>query len=173
MTSNEDRVQHSALGIQKSRTLWAWTAGTFFGIGLIKPGPGTWGSLAGAVLWFVAARAVHLNPALLAAATAFAALAATLTGIRAGSIIERESGREDPGFVVIDEVAGQWIALAVSPVDTGHALLAFALFRFFDIVKPWPARQLEKLHGGAGIMLDDVAAGMYALVAGLIVRHWW
>jgi phosphatidylglycerophosphatase A len=74
---------------------------------------------------------------------------------------------------VIDEVAGQWITLAVCPVEIRHALLAFALFRLFDIVKPWPARQLERLHGGLGIMMDDVAAGMYALVAGLIVHLWW
>jgi phosphatidylglycerophosphatase A len=87
--------------------------------------------------------------------------------------VERESGREDPGQVVIDEVAGQWIAVAVCPVEIRHALLAFGLFRLFDIVKPWPARQLERLHGGLGIMMDDVAAGIYALLVGLIVHHWW
>jgi phosphatidylglycerophosphatase A len=173
MTSSEDKVQRSAIGVQKTKTLWAWTAGTFFGIGLIKPGPGTWGSLAAAALWLFAARAAHLNTISLATATAIAALAATLVGIAAGSIIERESGSEDPGFVVIDEVAGQWIALAVCPVEIWHVVLTFALFRLFDIVKPWPARQLERLHGGMGIMLDDVAAGVYALVAGLVVHHWW
>ncbi len=155
------------------RTLWAWTAGTFFGIGLIGPGPGTWASLAAAALWFFAARAAHLSTIGLAIATGVAAIAATLIGIPAGSIVERESGREDPGHVVIDEVAGQWIALMACPVEIRHALLAFALFRLFDIVKPWPARQLERLHGGLGIMMDDVAAGMYALVAGLIVHLWW
>ncbi len=155
------------------RTLWAWTAGTFFGIGLIGPGPGTWASLAAAALWFFAAGAAHLSAINLAIATGVAAVAAILIGIPAGSIVERESGREDPGQVVIDEVAGQWIALAVCPVEIRHALLAFALFRLFDIVKPWPARQLERLHGGLGIMMDDVAAGMYALVAGLIVHLWW
>jgi phosphatidylglycerophosphatase A len=97
----------------------------------------------------------------------------TLIGIPAASIVERESGREDPGHVVIDEVAGQWIALAACPLESRHVVLAFALFRLFDIVKPWPARQLERLHGGLGIMMDDVAAGIYALVAGLIVHHWW
>lgn len=173
MTSRESSVQGSAISVQKSKTLWAWAAGTFFGVGLIKPGPGTWGSLTAAAIWFFAARAAHLTTAGLAIATGLAAIAATLVGIAAGSIIERESGREDPGFVVIDEVAGQWIALAACPVEIRHALLAFAFFRLFDIVKPWPARQLERLHGGIGIMLDDVAAGMYALVAGLIVLHWW
>jgi len=156
-----------------AKTGWAWAVGTFFGIGLIGGGPGTWASLAAAVIWFFVARAAHLSSAGVAVATAVAALGAALIGIPAGSIVERESGREDPGHVVIDEVAGQWIALAVCPVEIRHALLAFALFRFFDIVKPWPARQLERLHGGLGIMMDDVAAGIYALLVGLIVHHWW
>jgi phosphatidylglycerophosphatase A len=157
----------------RTKTLWAWTAGTFFGTGLLKPGPGTWGSLAAAALWYLAARATHPTTTSLAIGTGIAAVAATLIGIAAGSIIEREGGREDPGFVVIDEVAGQWIALVACPVEIRHALLAFALFRLFDIVKPWPARQLERLHGGLGIMMDDVAAGVYALLAGLLVRMWW
>jgi phosphatidylglycerophosphatase A len=157
----------------QTRTSWAWVAGTFFGAGLIKPGPGTWGSLAAGMLWYLAARAAHPTTTSLVVATGIAAVAATLIGIAAGSIIERESGREDPGFVVIDEVAGQWIALAACPVEIRHALLAFALFRLFDIVKPWPARQLERLHGGLGIMMDDVAAGVYALLAGLAVHVWW
>ena len=155
------------------KTPWAWTAGTFFGIGLIGPGPGTWASFAATALWFFAARAAHLTTVGRAIVTGVAAVAVTLIGIPAASIVERESGREDPGHVVIDEVAGQWIALVACPVEIRHALLAFALFRLFDITKPWPARQLERLHGGLGIMMDDVAAGMYALVAGLIVHLWW
>jgi phosphatidylglycerophosphatase A len=155
------------------QTTWAWLAGTFFGIGLIRPGPGTWASLAATVLWFFAARAAHLSPAAVASATLVAAAVATLIGIPAASVVARESGREDPGHVVIDEVAGQWIALALTPIDLRHALLAFAFFRLFDITKPAPARQLERLHGGLGIMMDDVAAGIYALLACLIVHHWW
>jgi phosphatidylglycerophosphatase A len=158
---------------EQARTGWAWAAGTFFGIGLIGGGPGTWASLAATVMWFFAARAAHLSSAGLAVATSVAAVAVILIGIPAGSIVERESGREDPGQVVIDEVAGQWIALAVCPVEIRHALLAFGLFRLFDIVKPWPARDLERFHGGLGIMMDDVAAGIYALLVGLIVHHWW
>jgi phosphatidylglycerophosphatase A len=156
-----------------SRTIWAWTIGTFFGIGLIGPGPGTWASAGAAALWFFAARAAHLSTIGLAVATGAAAVAVTVIGVPAASIVERETGREDPGHVVIDEVAGQWFALVLCPFDIGHVVLAFALFRLFDIVKPWPARQLERLHGGLGIMMDDVAAGIYALVAGLIVHRWW
>jgi phosphatidylglycerophosphatase A len=156
-----------------AKTAWAWTIGTFFGIGLIGPGPGTWASLVAAGIWYFAARAAHAGTTGLMLATAFAALGVTLVGIPAASVVERESGREDPGHVVIDEVSGQWFALAACPVDIGHAVLAFALFRLFDIVKPWPARRLERLHGGLGIMMDDVAAGIYALVTGLVVHHWW
>jgi len=155
------------------RTAWAWLTGTFFGIGLLPGGPGTWASLAAAALWFFAARAARLSPLALTGATLAAGAVATLIGIPAASIVERESGREDPGHVVIDEVAGQWIALAASPVEIRHALLAFVFFRLFDITKPPPARQLERLHGGPGIMMDDVAAGVYALLACLIVHHWW
>jgi phosphatidylglycerophosphatase A len=73
--------------------------------------------------------------------------------------------------VVIDEVAGQWVALAAAPVAWRHVLVGFLLFRFFDIVKPWPARQLERLPTGTGIVLDDWAAGAYALLVMLVVRH--
>jgi phosphatidylglycerophosphatase A len=129
--------------------------------------------LAAAAIWYIAARAAHLTTLGQLVATASAAVAVTLIGIPAASVVEQESGREDPAHVVIDEVAGQWVALIACPVEMGHAVLAFALFRLFDIVKPWPARQLERLHGGLGIMMDDVAAGLYALLAGLVVHHWW
>ncbi|HEY0797386.1 MAG TPA: phosphatidylglycerophosphatase A, partial [Acidisarcina sp.] len=80
---------------------------------------------------------------------------------------------EDPQHVVLDEVVGQWIALIACPADWVHPLLALALFRLFDITKPPPARQLEDLSGGWGIMLDDVAAGLYALLVLQLVRHWY
>ena len=99
-------------------------------------------------------------------------LAVTLIGIPAATIVARESGREDPGFVVLDEAAGQWIALlAASPARWQQWLLAFLLFRFFDILKPPPARQFDRMHGGFGIMMDDVAAGLYALLAGVLATR--
>jgi phosphatidylglycerophosphatase A len=93
-------------------------------------------------------------------------------GALAGAIVARESGREDPGFVVIDEVAGQWIALIAIKPDWKHAALALFLFRLFDIWKPWPIRRLEELPEGTGIMLDDVAAGLLALLCGLAAARW-
>jgi phosphatidylglycerophosphatase A len=98
-----------------------------------------------------------------------AALVITLIGIPASTIVAREAGREDPGFVVIDEVAGQWIALIVMRPDWTHAAIALVLFRLFDIWKPWPIRRLEALPEGTGIMMDDVAAGVLALVLGFVV----
>ena len=103
---------------------------------------------------------------------AAAALLATLIGIPAATIVARESGREDPGFEVIDEVAGQWIALIGVRTDWRHAVLALMLFRLFDIWKPWPIRRLEELPAGIGIMLDDVAAGVLALVVGVALARW-
>lgn len=148
----------------EKKTLWAWAIGTFFGAGLLKPGPGTYGSVAALLLWFATAHALHPTAIALAVGTATAAIAATLVGIPAASIVAHESGREDPGHVVIDEVAGQLFALIFLPADWPHAALALVLFRLLDITKPPPIRQLERLHGGTGIMLDDVAAGVIACV---------
>jgi phosphatidylglycerophosphatase A len=149
--------------LPEKKTLWAWTIGTFFGAGLLKPGPGTYGSIAAVLLWFGAAHALHPAPVALAIGTTVAAVIATLIGIPAATIVAHESGREDPGHVVIDEVAGQLIALIAIPADWRHAALSLLLFRAFDILKPPPIRHLERLHGGTGIMLDDVAAGLFAL----------
>ena len=154
------------------RTWWAWVLATFFGAGLLRPGPGTWGSLAAAAIWYFGLRGAHLTGWAAVAATAAGAALVTLIGIPAATRVERECGRTDPGFVVIDEVAGQWLALTVAPLDLRYGIAALVLFRIFDIVKPWPARQLERLPGGTGIMLDDLAAGAYALGVLLVVRHW-
>ena len=147
----------------EKKTFWAWTIGTFFGAGLLKPGPGTYGSISAVLLWYATAHLLHPAQIPLAIGTAIAAILATLIGIPAATIVARESGREDPGHVVIDEVAGQLIALIAIPADWQHAALSLILFRLFDILKPPPIRQLERLPAGTGIMLDDVAAGLFAL----------
>ena len=128
----------------ENKTLWAWVVGTFFGAGLLKPGPGTYGSISAVLLWFAAAHILHPAPLALAIGTAIAAVIATLIGIPAATIVARESGREDPGHVVIDEVAGQLIALIAIPADWRHAAISLILFRAFDILKPPPVRQLER-----------------------------
>ena len=91
-------------------------------------------------------------------------VAVTLLGIPASARAEREFGK-DGGPIVIDEIAGQWIALAGLAPTPAVLVGGFLLFRLFDIVKPFPARRLERLGGGTGVMLDDVVAGVYAAVA--------
>lgn len=161
-----------AAAVGAKKTTWAWIVGTWFGAGLMKPGPGTYGSVAAALLWYGAAHLLHPGFVALAVGTAVSAVVATLIGIPASTIVAREAGREDPGFVVVDEVAGQWIALIALRPDWQHAALALLLFRLFDIWKPWPIRKLEALPEGTGIMLDDVAAGVLALVCGLVLSRW-
>jgi phosphatidylglycerophosphatase A len=152
------------------RTPWAWTVATFLGVGNLRPGPGTYGSIAAVLLWLAAGEYLHRTPLLFFLATLAAIAIVTAIGIPASTIVEREAGREDPGFVVIDEVAGQLLAaLALSPTLL-HAGLALVLFRIFDIAKPWPIRRLERLPAGTGIMLDDLAAGLLAcMLAHLLV----
>jgi len=134
---------------------------TFFGIGRLRPGPGTWASAATVLLWAVLAHA--LAPWLRTLVAIALALAVTLIGLPAATQVARSSGTKDPQFVVIDEVAGQLVALIAVPLAWKSFLVGFILFRIFDIVKPPPVRQLEALPEGAGIVLDDVAAGFYAL----------
>jgi len=151
---------------------WAWLVATFFGAGYGKPGPGTWGSAAAVLLWAAYASLAHPAPHSLLFTLLAAIAVAIVLGVPAATIVERASGRTDPGFVVIDEVVGQWIALLAGPVDWRHGLIAFVLFRLFDIVKPFPVRRLERLPAGWGIVFDDVAAGLYALFVASVVRIW-
>lgn len=153
------------------RSTWAWALGTWFGAGYLKPGPGTYGSVAAVILWYLAAHLLPSSATTLSLATGAAAIFITLIGIPASTTVARESGRKDPGFVVIDEVAGQLFALILSRPDWKHALVALLFFRAFDITKPWPIRRLEALPEGTGIMLDDVAAGLAALAATALVFH--
>ena len=154
-------------------TRWAWAIATFFGAGYLAPGPGTYGSVAAVLLWFFAARAFQPSALTLALATTATAIFVTAIGIPASTIVAREAHREDPGFVVIDEVAGQLVALILTPAfgprTWAYIALALVLFRLFDITKPPPIRRLEALPAGTGIMLDDIAAGLAALVTGLIL----
>ena len=128
---------------------------TGLGSGYSPVVPGTAGSFVGLVLFLP----VHaLPPAALLAAVA----ALVVVGVASASHVSRLVGLEDPGIVVIDEVAGMWVSLLFLPLTPLTALLAFVFFRVFDVVKPYPARRLEDLPGGLGIMCDDLMAGAYA-----------
>jgi phosphatidylglycerophosphatase A len=149
--------------------LWAKAIATFFGVGRLRPGPGTWGSAAAVLIWFVLSNAVRPTGQTLVLGGL--AILAVVVGIPAATRVAKSSGIDDPQFVVIDELAGQWIALLFAPVSWKTLLAGFILFRGFDIVKPPPARQLEKLPAGSGIVMDDVAAGIYALIVMQLLLH--
>jgi phosphatidylglycerophosphatase A len=148
---------------------WATLVATFFGIGRLRPGPGTWGSAVTVLLWAALARA--LAPSVHTLVAIALAMLVTLIGIPAATQVARGSGVKDPQFVVIDEVAGQLVALIAVPLAWKSFLAGFILFRAFDIVKPPPVRQLEALPEGTGIVMDDVAAGLYALGAMHLLLH--
>ena len=148
---------------------WATLVATFFGIGRLHPGPGTWGSAATVLLW--SAIAYGVAPALRTPVAIVLAALVVLVGIPAATRVARGSGVKDPQFVVIDEVAGQLIALIGVPFGWKTFLAGFILFRGFDILKPPPVRQLEALPEGTGIVVDDVAAGLYAFVVMHLLLH--
>jgi phosphatidylglycerophosphatase A len=141
--------------------VWALVAGTFFAAGLFPIASGTFASLLAALL-------VHfIEPLRSVVPLVVASLVYLCIGIAASNIIERKLNLDDPSMIVADEVVGQWIALIPWTVYGGwkHALIGFIAFRFFDIVKVWPASVLERQHGGFGVMMDDVVAGIYANIA--------
>lgn len=130
---------------------------TFGGSGLLTPASGTWGSLAA------------LPPGLLIAwqfgpqGLITAALVAYALGHWACQVWLSHADDKDPSAIVIDEAVGLWLALTTAPLTVPGIALAFGLFRLFDIVKPWPVGWADtKLSGPAGIMLDDVLAGLWA-----------
>jgi phosphatidylglycerophosphatase A len=133
------------------------------GIGLLPVAPGSWGSLAALpCAWAISVFAGR-------AALVAAGILAFLLGCWAAAKLAEASGRDDPGFIVVDEVAAQWLVLVAAPLDWRAYATAFVLFRVFDIAKPWPARLIERrVAGGLGIMLDDVAAAFYAVILMLI-----
>ena len=125
-------------------------------VGFAPIAPGTVGSLVGlALFWAVrSTRSIWLEVAVL--------LFVTVAGVAAASAAEARYRRRDPGLVVIDEVAGMLVTLLAVPVGFTGAVVGFFAFRLFDIFKPFPARQAERLPGGWGVMTDDVVAGVYA-----------
>ena len=141
---------------------------TWFGAGLLPWAPGTWGSLAAvpcgvALFWLSGPFGL-----LLAAAAVF------VVGLWAAQAYEKVAGVKDPGAIVIDEVAGQWIALIPAGLNPLAVALAFLLFRLFDVAKPWPVNWADRrLKGAFGIMADDIIAGLYAAAVLSGLRWLW
>jgi phosphatidylglycerophosphatase A len=149
---------------------WATLTATFFYIGKLKPGPGSWASAATILIWIGVTRLIAPHWQLWAAMGL--CLLAVLAGIPASTRVAEAWQKKDPSSVVIDEVAGQLIPLIGAPVTWKSLLAAFLLFRVFDILKPPPVRQLERLPQGTGIVLDDVGAGLYALIIMQLLFHY-
>lgn len=165
-------------------SLFACLVATAGCLGYIPLAPGTWGSLAGLLIyWLFIRRATPFAPFLYHRGglayvmpyiylIAIVAIVVSAVGIWAAAEMSRESGDHDPQFVVIDEVSGQMLTYlaALAPANWKYLLLGFILFRAFDIWKPFPARQAESLPGGWGIMADDWVAGIYAALGLWIAR---
>lgn len=126
-----------------------------FGSGLLKPAPGTWGSLVGLLLFLPLATLP--DPAFAAAVGVGAVL-----GVPLCTYAGKRLGVADHPGIVWDEIIGVWLALAFLPLEVAPLVAGFVLFRFFDIIKPWPISLLERISGGLGVMLDDIAAGLAA-----------
>jgi phosphatidylglycerophosphatase A len=135
----------------------------------LRPGPGTWGSLATALLWWLLAS--HLSTVLRLPVLVVLIVIVVAVGIPAATLEARGCGEHDPSHVVIDEVAGQLVTYIACPIQWQALLAGFILFRVFDIVKPPPVRLLEGLPEGTGIVMDDLGAGVYALIVLRLLLH--
>jgi phosphatidylglycerophosphatase A len=163
---------------------FALAIATSLGLGYLPFAPGTWGSLAGILIYYAAHHLtidVHsargtisygVGPVWALRIGSPLAIFIALVGVWAADRAARFLQRKDPGLVVVDEVSGQFLTylLALAPLNWKYLLLGFILFRAFDIWKPTPARQAENLPGGLGIMADDWIAGIYAAIGLWIAR---
>ena len=147
-----------------SRPLVGLAVATVFGVGYAPIAPGTFGSAAGLLLWWLLPASATVQAAAIAAIF--------VAGSWGGNVAERHFGRTDPGQVVIDEVMGMLITLFLNPVGWTGALVGFLLFRVFDVIKPYPANRLEQLHGGIGVMADDAMAAVYANLVLRAALYW-
>jgi len=138
---------------------FALAIATVCGVGHVPVAPGTFGSAVGLLVWWL----LPASPIV----QGLAIVALFGVGSWSSGVAEQHFGRVDPGQVVVDEVMGMLITLFLNPVGWPGAFGAFLLFRLFDVVKPYPANRLERLHGGVGVMADD---GMAAIYANLVLR---
>ena len=130
---------------------------TVFGVGYIPFAPGTFGSAAGLLVWWLLPASV--------AAQSMAIIALFVVGSWSGGVAEHHFGGTDPSYVVIDEVMGMLITLFLNPVGGWGAVAAFLLFRAADVIKPFPSNRFERIPGGVGVMADDAMAAVYANLA--------
>jgi len=182
-SSVEPRPSDAAAAVRKPR--FALFAATACGLGYLPIAPGTWGSLAGVLIYFLTQRYFPLDVVPKLRPPSFGlqagwpvmtgipiAILIAVVGVWVSSRVTSFAGKRDPQFVVVDEVSGQHLTylLGLVPLNWKYLLLGFILFRLFDIWKPFPARQAESLPGGWGIMADDWVAGIYAAIGLWVAR---
>ncbi len=144
---------NSFLELNLSNSISNWIA-TVFRIGYLPLAPGTWCSLFAVIIWYyflIDISILHFSLII---------LIVSIVGVITSNVTIKSTGKNDPSEVVIDELAGQWIALIGLPHSFGFAIASFVIFRILDIAKPIPIRQLEQFPRGWGVMLDDIAAGI-------------
>jgi phosphatidylglycerophosphatase A len=153
----------TGLSIRDPRVLLA----TWFGVGLLPKAPGTWGSLAALPFAWIIHQSLGKPGLVVAVVLLF------LVGIWSAGYVSKHSATKDPGAIVIDEVAGQWLVLLPVHPDIILYGLGFVLFRVADILKPWPVSWADRtVRGGLGVMLDDLLAAVYAGAALFGLSHW-
>lgn len=131
---------------------------TGFGAGYLPKAPGTWGTIVALPVHFLLVRTAPAHYAMIMGGL-------IVFGILISGSAEKIMDMSDPGIVVIDEIVGMLITLIAAPLNWKALVLGFALFRFFDILKPFPVNIADqRFHGGIGIMLDDIIAGLYGLI---------
>jgi phosphatidylglycerophosphatase A len=157
---------------------------TVFGLGSMRPAPGTWGSLppvVAAAALIVLGHGPQQSPWLFHGVQLALLVIFSLACLFEGDRAEAHYGEKDPSNAVADETAGQTLSLFFLPAsacrDLPHAAatlaLAFVAFRIMDIIKPWPAKQLQRVPGGMGILIDDLFAGLYAAAIVQVVTRLW
>lgn len=134
-----------------------WIA-TCLKVGYLPLAPGTWGSAFAILIWFIFLK--NLSPIIFG----LLIILFIFIGIITANTIIDNGGGNDPSYIIIDELVGQWLALWMLPNGSINIIIVFILFRFFDIFKPWPVRFMEKFPRGFGIMFDDIAAGILTFI---------
>ena len=139
---------------------------TCFKVGYLPLAPGTWGSIFAILVWWVLLKDLDLLIFGIVIILFF------FIGIIVSNIIIDQNDNNDPSYIIIDELVGQWLALWILPDGYFYIIIAFILFRFFDIIKPWPIRFIEQLPKGLGVMCDDLAAGLITLILTQIINFY-
>ena len=142
-----------------------WIA-TCFKVGYLPLAPGTWGSIFAILVWWVLLKDLDLLIFGIVIILFF------FIGIIVSNIIIDQNGDNDPSHIIIDELVGQWLALWILPDGYFYIIVVFILFRFFDIIKPWPIRFMEQLPKGLGVMCDDLTAGLITLILIQIINFY-